>query len=70
MAEKVDAWKASDGTLHDSEAKADEISCKAMLTKCIQNPGMVTEIFNNGKCVYDALRLIHEQKSAPRSIGR
>jgi hypothetical protein len=59
MVEKVEAWKASDGTLHESERKACEVSAKLMLGKCISNPGLVTEILNNGKCVYDALSLIY-----------
>jgi hypothetical protein len=54
----VQAYEGTDGVLYRTPKQAAEASCKAQLTKCVGNPGMVTEIMNNAKCVYDALAML------------
>ena len=68
MVKKVDAWEASDGTVHGSQFAAAEHEAKSGLSAIDGlNAGNITAIINNREKVWDALSSLSalEQEERP-----
>lgn len=58
MVEAVEAYKASDGSLHGSRLAAANYEARAMLEKCLGNPGLVNLVMEHTRCVFEATYMV------------